>query len=67
MPAPTTEDMLAAAFEEIAALREEIRILQSGQGRTLPGDFRFSTSPDGSEVVIRRVSTGGEQSITGPL
>lgn len=67
MPAPTAEGVIGALLARIGELEARLEALEARDGRTLPGDYRFQTSPDGASVEIRRVSTGNTATIAGPL
>lgn len=67
MPPLSPEELLAAALRRISELERRIARLEAQSGAQLPGDFRFETADSGASVAIRRVSTGGEQTVAGPL
>lgn len=59
-------DPIAVLADAILVLQRKVAALEARQARSLPGDYRFVAAGDGS-VSIERVSTGGDEAITGPL
>lgn len=67
LPAMTTEELIRFLLGQLEQLERRVASLEGAQGGSLPGDFRFEVSGDGSQVVVRRVSTDEAAPITPPL
>lgn len=62
---PGAAGPLEALLARLEALEQEVRDLQSGGARSLPGDWRFVAR--GGDVFVRRISTGDECRVCGGI